>query len=240
MPAPDYTKVPWVYAVQGASMLDWPGRTAAVLFLSGCDFACAYCHNPELRKAQPGTLALDAVVERLAARRDWVSSVVVTGGEPLLFPHLGELLGALRDAGLATAVNTNGSHPLVLSRLLAAGLLDRVNLDLKTPLAQYATRPGLRDAGKDVARSLALLLARSATVPAFEMECRTTLDRRYVGSAEEVATLVSFLGRTGHHLVLQGLQGDDLRAYAVPRDEAKAWCGLLPEELRPELRGFRF
>lgn len=238
--AVDYEKAPWIHAVQGASMLDWPGRTAAVVFLSGCDFACAYCHNPELREALVGEVRLSEAVARLAERRGWVGSVVVTGGEPLVHPHLEDVLLSLRFAGFLTALNTNGSHPERLSWLLEGDLLDRVNLDLKAPLGEYGTRPGLPDAGSDVARSLALLQDRSSTVPDFDFECRTTLDRRYVRSAGEVGALARLLRPQDPPLVLQALQGDGLAEHAVSRSTAESWTESLPKEIRPELRGFRY
>lgn len=234
----DYGDAPWIHAVQGASMLDWPGRTSAVLFLSGCNLGCPYCHNPELRRGQDGAVRMDEAVSRLASRRSWVSSAVVTGGEPLVFPHLEDLLGNLRAAGIATALNTNGTEPARLARLLGDGLLDRVNLDLKAPPHGYGSLPGLPVRAQEIRASLAFLTAHSVVHPDFEMECRTTLDRRYVSSAEDVGDIVGMLAGTGQRLVLQAARGEGTEAHAITGDEARGWLSGIPEGRRPELRGF--
>ncbi|MGA8282950.1 MAG: 4Fe-4S cluster-binding domain-containing protein, partial [Desulfobacterales bacterium] len=39
--------------VQKISLIDFPGRISCVLFLTGCNFHCPYCHNPELARGVP-------------------------------------------------------------------------------------------------------------------------------------------------------------------------------------------
>ncbi|MCD4787282.1 MAG: 4Fe-4S cluster-binding domain-containing protein, partial [Desulfobacterales bacterium] len=34
------------------SLIDYPGKISCVIFLSGCNFDCPYCHNPELAKGR--------------------------------------------------------------------------------------------------------------------------------------------------------------------------------------------
>ena len=36
--------------LQENSLIDYPGKISCVLFLSGCNFHCPYCHNPDLVK----------------------------------------------------------------------------------------------------------------------------------------------------------------------------------------------
>ncbi|MGD8891027.1 MAG: 4Fe-4S cluster-binding domain-containing protein, partial [Desulfobacterales bacterium] len=35
---------------QKVSLIDYPGRISCILFVSGCNFSCPYCHNPQLAK----------------------------------------------------------------------------------------------------------------------------------------------------------------------------------------------
>ena len=37
-----------ILGLQKLSLIDYPGKTAATLFLFGCNFRCGFCHNPEL------------------------------------------------------------------------------------------------------------------------------------------------------------------------------------------------
>ncbi|HWR97690.1 MAG TPA: anaerobic ribonucleoside-triphosphate reductase activating protein [Candidatus Methanoperedens sp.] len=129
------------------SFLDWPGRIAAVLFLGGCNFRCPYCHNAELvlEPHRVPSIALADVLERLRPLRGWVDGVVVSGGEPTLAPHLSELLGRLRSAGFEIKIDSNGSRPEVLAKLIARRLVQAVEMDVKAPLepAAYARLAGV-------------------------------------------------------------------------------------------------
>lgn len=129
------------------SFLDWPGRLAAVLFLGGCNFRCPFCHNAELVLAPHlvPSIALETVLARLRALRGWVDGIVVSGGEPTLSPRLPELLGRIRAEGFEVKLDTNGSSPDVLAMLIARGLVQAVDMDLKAPLepAAYALLAGV-------------------------------------------------------------------------------------------------
>jgi len=129
------------------SFLDWPGRLAAVLFLGGCNFRCPFCHNAELvlEPHRVPAIPLPAVLGRLLPLRGWVDGVVVSGGEPTLSPRLPELLGRIRAAGFDVKIDTNGSHPDVLAKLIGRSLVQAIDMDLKAPLepAAYAALAGV-------------------------------------------------------------------------------------------------
>ncbi len=125
-----------IAGVQKVSLLDYPGRIAATVFLAGCNLDCGYCHNrwmlhpAEVRPA----MSVDDLLRWLGTRRGKLDGVCISGGEPLLQSDLPELLGAIRGLGLALKLDTNGTLPERLAPLLAEGLLDYVALDLKAPL----------------------------------------------------------------------------------------------------------
>lgn len=106
------------------SAVDGPGNRA-VIFLQGCDFDCAYCHNPETRAGSGEgveELSVQDVVGRFAPYRPFLRGITVSGGECLLqHEFLTALLEASRELGLPGLVDTNGSTPLVgLPRLIRA------------------------------------------------------------------------------------------------------------------------
>ena len=37
-----------LHEYQPVTLLDFPGKVATILFISGCPLRCPYCHNPEL------------------------------------------------------------------------------------------------------------------------------------------------------------------------------------------------
>lgn len=150
------------------SSCDWPGRLAAVLFLAGCPWRCAYCHNAHLQSASQPPGGWLALAGRLAARTAFLDGVVVSGGEPLTDPALPALLQALREMGFATGLHTGGAYPDRLQRALP--WLDWVGLDIKTAFDDYHTVTGVPRSGEPVRRSLDILLTSG-----IEFECRTTL-----------------------------------------------------------------
>lgn len=121
------------------SMVDYPGRMAAVFFTSGCNFTCGFCHNASLMgKLRPGLSwdKLDAACRHF--KENWVTGAAVTGGEPTLSDGLGELIAFFKARGLAVKIDTNGTNPEVLRTLVAT--VDSVAMDVKASLEAY---PGL-------------------------------------------------------------------------------------------------
>lgn len=150
------------------TLSDFPGHLAGLLFTSGCNFRCGFCHNAALLANQRSTLTwpeLDAVLEEW--RANWVDGVVVSGGEPTLQADLFTLVQHLRRFGFAVKLDTNGSRPEVLARLLPH--LAYVAMDLKTSLANYETLTGHAD--PDAIRHSVRLL-RDGPTP---FEFRTTV-----------------------------------------------------------------
>jgi pyruvate formate lyase activating enzyme len=137
--------------IQPVSLIDYPGKISCVIFLAGCNFRCPYCHNPQLT----GDPALHAervppgeAIAFLEQRRGRLDGVVVSGGEPTLHAELPDLCRRIRGLGFPVKLDTNGSRPEMLARLIAEGLVDYVAMDLKTDPARYGetVAPGC-DAG---------------------------------------------------------------------------------------------
>lgn len=120
------------------SFIDWPGKLCAILFVGGCNFRCPFCHNHPLVLAPEGmeTIPFSEIMGRLAARKNWLAGVCISGGEPTLSPGLPAMIARLKAEGWAIKLDTNGSRPKVLARLLADKLLDMVAMDVKTVLLQ--------------------------------------------------------------------------------------------------------
>ncbi len=120
------------------SFIDWPGKLCAILFVGGCNFRCPFCHNHPLVLAPEGmeTIAFEEIMSRLAARKNWLAGICISGGEPTLSPGLPAMIARLKAEGWAIKLDTNGSRPEVLAQLLADNLLDMVAMDVKTVLVQ--------------------------------------------------------------------------------------------------------
>lgn len=167
--------------LQKNSFSDYPGGISCVVFLTGCNFHCPYCHNPDLARgaaADGGELSLPWLRDFLTARKGFLDAVVVSGGEPTLQTDLAELCACVREAGYPLKLDTNGSNPDALRRLLAENLVDYIAMDVKTAPEAYV--PGLA-ADLDPARLLTSIeLIMHAGLP---YEFRTTCVRPFVDNA---------------------------------------------------------
>jgi pyruvate formate lyase activating enzyme len=128
--------------IQKNSLIDYPGKLSSVIFFSGCNFDCPYCHNPDLaRSCKPpvGGLNCEEIFHFLELRRGFLDGVVISGGEPTLQDELADLCSRIKHMGFRVKLDTNGSRPKVLKHLIEECLVDYVAMDLKTDPRLYAT-----------------------------------------------------------------------------------------------------
>lgn len=125
--------------IQKNSLIDYPSKVSCVLFTQGCNFHCPYCHNPQLvRSGSPlSTIFEQEFFAFLSKRRNWLDGVVISGGEPTLQDDLFDFCGRIKDMGLAVKLDTNGSRPIVIERLIQAKLVDYIAMDIKTDPERY-------------------------------------------------------------------------------------------------------
>ena len=173
-----------ISGLQKLTLLDFPGKTACTVFLSGCNFRCPFCHNSPLleRDVEPETD--DAGLLRfLKKRQGLLDGVAITGGEPTLRPELPELLRSIRALGFLTKLDTNGCRPDVVRALIDEGLVDYIAMDVKNSPLRYAETAGLPSVRLEPIReSLRLLLEGRV-----DYELRTTV-------AQELHDAASFRG----------------------------------------------
>ena len=126
--------------LQKVSLIDYPGKVSCVVFLSGCNFDCPYCHNPDLAKGVAPAPFLDEieVYRFLQRRRGILDGVVISGGEPTLQKNLFYLCEKIKQVGYPIKLDTNGSRPDVIKRLIHEGLVDYIAMDIKTDPLHYS------------------------------------------------------------------------------------------------------
>ena len=125
--------------IQKVSLLDYPGKISAVVFVPHCNMRCWYCHNEHI--LGDGTALLDeaSVLSYLEKRRGCLQAVVVSGGEPTLQSGLKLFLERVKEMGFLAKLDTNGLKPDRVRELLQAGLLDYVAMDIKAGPEKYST-----------------------------------------------------------------------------------------------------
>ena len=122
------------------SVVDYPGKMAAVIFSPGCNLDCYYCQNrPIIGPVKPEQSLPEAeVFAFLQKRRGLLDGVVFSGGEPTLQADLAAVMRKAKDWGYLVKLDTNGTNPAVLRTMVEQGLVDYVAMDLKAPFHKYA------------------------------------------------------------------------------------------------------
>ena len=162
-----------IHGLQRLTLVDYPGRVAAILFTGACNFRCPFCQNSAL-VLHPDTepvISDDEIFGYLRKRKNMLDGVVVTGGEPTIQPDLLDYLGRLKDEGYSVKLDTNGYRPDVMVSAVEKGLVDYVAMDVKNSLEKYGMTAGLdRFDTSRIEESISYLL--SGHVP---YEFRTTV-----------------------------------------------------------------
>ena len=161
-----------IYGLQKMTLLDFPGHVACTVFLGGCDMRCPFCHNSELvdGTAEP-VMTEEELLLFLKRRQGLLEGVAVTGGEPLLREENLELFRKIRALDYPLKLDTNGTHPDRLRRVLEENLAQYVAMDIKNSPERYAETIGLKSFNLSPVRESIALLMEGDT----DYEFRTTV-----------------------------------------------------------------
>ncbi len=164
-----------IKGLQKLTLLDYPGETAATVFLGACNLRCPFCHNASLVIPEKfgDTIPNEAFFSFLESRKGKIRAVCVSGGEPTLDVHLYQLAEKIKTMGFLVKLDTNGTRPEILSALIADGLLDYVAMDIKNSPFRYAETVGIPDFDiLPIAESASILMRGDV-----DFEFRTTVVR---------------------------------------------------------------
>lgn len=135
-----------IKGLQKLTLLDYPERLAATVFLGGCNFRCPFCHNGSLVLGTGGEdISEEELYTFLNSRRGKLSGVCITGGEPTLYKELPSLIKNIKDMGYLVKLDTNGTNPDMLIDLVTSGLIDYVAMDIKNSRESYPLTAGVKD-----------------------------------------------------------------------------------------------
>lgn len=161
---------------QKTSLIEYPGKISTVVFTGSCNFRCPFCYNVDLVLNPEKLPPIDesTVLEYLEQNRGLYHAVVVTGGEPTMHKELPKFLGKVKKLDFLVGLETNGTNPMMIERLIKNRLVDFVSLDIKAPLAweKYKKAAGISDKRlfESVKKSVKILLGSNV-----DYEFRTTV-----------------------------------------------------------------
>lgn len=119
-----------VYSLTPFTLLDYPNHSACIIWFTGCNMRCLYCYNPEIVLGKP-TISFEKVFSFLESRKKLLDAVVFSGGECLLHKNIIDFIDKIKQMGFLVKIDTNGSKPEVLQKLIKNNLIDYVALDFK-------------------------------------------------------------------------------------------------------------
>ena len=159
--------------LQKLTLLDFPGTVACTVFTVGCNLRCPFCHNPALVFNPPDEYRIseDEFFAFLKKRQGILDGVAITGGEPLLHSDIGEFIAKIKSMGFKVKLDTNGTFPERLEKILSEGNVDYVAMDIKNTFDKYAETVGIKNFDADLIRRSIRVIQESGVAHEF----RTTV-----------------------------------------------------------------
>lgn len=133
---PDFFNKKAIHSFTPFTLLDYPDKSACILWFAGCNMKCDYCYNPEIVFGK-GLFYFSEIFSFLKTRRNLLDAVVLSGGECLIHKDIIPFIKLVKSLGFLVKVDTNGSQPKVLEKLIKEKLIDYVALDFKGPKEKF-------------------------------------------------------------------------------------------------------
>lgn len=143
-------------AILPQTLLDFPEKVSAVFFTLGCNFRCPFCYNKE---AVFGSKELSGkeIENFLEERKNFLEAIVLSGGEPTIYPDLIHFIKKIRNKGYLIGLETNGTNPEILKELIKQKYLDFIAMDVKTSLSNYFDATKTNFSSEKIAKSISLI-----------------------------------------------------------------------------------
>ena len=180
------------------TLLDYPGKVAATIFIGGCNFRCPFCQNSSLILApeKEPELMQEEIFSFLKKRKGILEGVCVTGGEPTLHKELFDFLRKIKELGYPVKLDTNGSRPEEVKELAAQGLIDKVAMDIKAGPDNYPVLCGLSRLDLGPVRETAAFLMGGT----LDYEFRTTVVKELHSEKDFIQIREWLKGATAYYL----------------------------------------
>ncbi len=185
------------------TLVNYPGKVAAALFLPGCDLRCPYCHNPELvLNTADDLVAIEEILAYLEKRKGLLQGVCISGGEPLVHDDLGELVKAIKSMGYLVKIDTNGTFP---DRILPLEP-DFIAMDIKTVPEKYPMLSPTQDASLPEKIKASIGIIKKSGI---EHEFRTTVAPGIV-DIEDIRNICRLLSGAQYYVLAGYVPGHTL------------------------------
>lgn len=174
---------------QKTTLLDFPGKVACILFTQGCNFRCPYCQNSGLiGHDNEELISEEEIFSYLNKRKGVIDGVVVSGGEPTVQSDLESFIKKIKSMGFLVKLDTNGSNPDLIERLIKEGLVDYIAMDIKNVLPLYMNVAFVKASVEKLKRSIEIIKSSS-----IDHEFRTTIIKN-IHDIDKMKEICSYVG----------------------------------------------
>lgn len=185
--------------LQEVTLIDYPGRIACTVFILGCNFRCQFCYSPELVipekiKNQPRIKKAD-FFNFLKERKNLLEGVVICGGEPTINNDLPNFIREIKKYNYLVKLDTNGSNPSMLTKLIRMKLIDYIAMDIKAPKERYSQITGASLDVSRIERSIKILKESK-----IDYEFRTTMIPGLLRE-EDILKIARWIGPGGKYFL---------------------------------------
>lgn len=148
-----------IKGLQKTTLIDYPCKVAATIFVAGCNFRCPFCYNKDLvlNPDSLQTISQDDIIDFLKKRKKWIDGVCISGGEPLIYSDIFDFIKKIKNIGLLVKIDTNGSNPELIKKLIDDKLIDYIAMDIKASLSKYKEASGVDFSIERVIKSIELI-----------------------------------------------------------------------------------
>lgn len=131
------------------SLIDYPSKICTVVFLKGCNFRCPWCHNFDLVDEQSlkkiETISFEYILSFIDRRKGKIDGLCISGGEPTIHKEsLIDFIKKIKKKEILIKLDTNGSNPLIIEKLINEKLIDFIAIDIKNTAEKYPLTIGLK------------------------------------------------------------------------------------------------
>ncbi len=183
-----------IAGIHTLTLLDYPGKTACIIFTAGCNFRCGFCHNPQfvlpeeiLNYQEKGLVPEEKFFKFLKTRKGLLDGVVVSGGEPTIQPDLVPFLKKIKEMGFLVKLDTNGTNAKVIEECIREKCVDYFAMDIKASPKNYDILADTKVDTPQIEKSKDLIMNSGV-----DYEFRTTVIAEFHDEAE-MEKIVQFI-----------------------------------------------
>ena len=226
------------YGIEHLSLVDFDNKLTCTIFTKACNFCCPFCHNRSLAlNEELAEIPFDEILTFLKDRKKYLEAVCISGGEPTLASDLPETIKQIKELGYLIKLDTNGTNPEMIKKLIDEQLVDYIAMDIKNDLANYPETAGVKHINLlNIQKSINII--QNSTI---DYEFRTTLIKEY-HTKERILNIANWLKDSNHYFLQKFKLSDNCinqNLHEVDIDTAKDFKKILETKFtNVSLRGY--